>query len=85
MIAKKASAVKVPEFVPRSGVTIEVSDAEMAARPRVFAQDPKLDDLKKSMPKGGTLLLVLIDFPLPPNPVLVRASCATACNNCNHA
>ncbi|KAL5110204.1 Ubiquitin-like modifier-activating enzyme 1 [Taenia crassiceps] len=55
MIAKKVGAVKVPEFVPRSGVTIEVSDAEMAARPRVFAQDSKLDDLKKSMPKGDDL------------------------------
>ncbi|EUB59741.1 Ubiquitin-like modifier-activating enzyme [Echinococcus granulosus] len=55
MIAKKASVVNVPQFVPRSGVTIEVSDAEMAARPRVFAQDSKLDDLKKSMPKGDDL------------------------------
>ncbi|VDM30197.1 unnamed protein product [Hydatigera taeniaeformis] len=54
-IAKKAGAVRVPEFVPRSGVTIEVSDAEMAAHPRVFSQDPKLDDLKKSMPKGDDL------------------------------
>lgn len=51
VIAKKVLAVQVPEFVPRSGVTIEVSDAEMANRPRNTGKEAQLEEVKKSMPK----------------------------------
>ncbi|KAM7537021.1 hypothetical protein Aperf_G00000059949 [Anoplocephala perfoliata] len=51
VIAKKVSAVHVPEFVPRSGVTIEVTDAEMTARSRIIGRDSQVEELKNSMPK----------------------------------
>lgn len=60
MIAKKARAVQVPKFIPRSGVTIEVTDAEMAARPRIIGKDSQVEDLKNSLPKIGRFFLTLL-------------------------
>nr|CDS33642.1 ubiquitin modifier activating enzyme 1 [Hymenolepis microstoma] len=53
LIAKKAAMVKVPEFVPRSGVTIEVTDAEMASRPRNAGREFQVEEMKKTMPKSA--------------------------------
>ena len=64
MIAKKANTVKVPDFVPRSGVVIDVSDAEAALRSRASTSDSKLDELKKFIPRGGNSHCSIIDLTL---------------------
>ncbi|VDN99537.1 unnamed protein product [Rodentolepis nana] len=53
LIAKKAATVNVPEFIPRSGVNIEVNDSEMIARPRNAGKEFEVEELKKSLPKCG--------------------------------
>ncbi len=57
MIASKVNAVKVPEFVPRSGITIDVNDSEMQARANAGNgnHESTFDELKKSLPKPGQL------------------------------
>ena len=58
MIAEKVKNVEVPKFEPRSGIIIEVSDAEAALRSHSTTSDSKLDELKKFIPRGGALALI---------------------------
>uniref|UniRef100_A0A5K3FW28 E1 ubiquitin-activating enzyme n=1 Tax=Mesocestoides corti TaxID=53468 RepID=A0A5K3FW28_MESCO len=60
LVAAKAKTIRLPEFVPRSGVTIEVTDSEMQARASARAgatgtHDSAFDELKKSLPKPADL------------------------------
>lgn len=53
-IAEIVAKVHVNDFTPRSGVTIDITDAEMQSRANSgIAPDSKFDELRKSLPKSG--------------------------------
>ncbi|BHF65867.1 E1 ubiquitin-activating protein [Sparganum proliferum] len=64
-IARKVAAIHVPEFVPRSGVHIDVTDAELQSHAAGNAQKGSFDDLRNSLPKPeelADLKVNLVDF-----------------------
>ncbi|VDK87878.1 unnamed protein product [Dibothriocephalus latus] len=54
-IARKAAAIHVPEFVPRSGIHIDVTDAEMQSHASGNVQKGSLEELRNSLPKPEEL------------------------------
>ncbi|XP_077980547.1 ubiquitin-like modifier-activating enzyme 1 [Glandiceps talaboti] len=57
--------VRVAEFVPRSGVRIETTEAEAAASAQGSADDDELEDVKKNLPAAETFKkfrMMPIDF-----------------------
>ncbi|VDL98153.1 unnamed protein product [Schistocephalus solidus] len=50
-IARKVSAMHVPEFVPRSGIHIDVTDAEMQSHASGNLQKGTFEELRNALPK----------------------------------